>query len=102
MPPKSLIYGVGSNRFQVEKEWIQVNLTVPGGGLGYSAGRFAVKLNARGLVAHRDAAYEEWGLSGSVRYTPREDGRDTIRGRGLDRDLADARDARSTVGVATA
>ena len=29
MPPKSLICGVGSNRFHVEKEWIQVNLTVP-------------------------------------------------------------------------
>ena len=29
MPPKSLICGVGSNRFRVEKEWIQVNLTVP-------------------------------------------------------------------------
>ena len=29
MPPKSLICSVGSNRFQVAKEWIQVNLTVP-------------------------------------------------------------------------
>ena len=29
MPPKSLICRVGSNRFRVEKEWIQVNLTVP-------------------------------------------------------------------------
>ena len=29
MPPKSLICRVGSNRFCAEKEWIQVNLTVP-------------------------------------------------------------------------
>ena len=29
MPPKSLICGDGSNRFHVEQEWIQVNLTVP-------------------------------------------------------------------------
>ena len=32
MPPKSLICRAGSNRFRVEKEWIQVNLTVSGAG----------------------------------------------------------------------
>ena len=46
-----------------------------GGGLGYAAGRIAVQVNARGLVAHEDAAYEEWGFSGSVQYRPGKDGR---------------------------
>ena len=46
-----------------------------GGGLGYAAGRIAVQINARGLVAHEDAAYEEWGFSGSVQYRPGKDGR---------------------------
>ena len=46
-----------------------------GGGLGYASGRFSVQVNARGLLAHRDEAYEEWGVSGSVRFTPRTDGR---------------------------
>ena len=46
-----------------------------GGGLGYASGRFSVQVNARGLLAHRDEAYEEWGVSGSVRFTPRKDGR---------------------------
>ena len=45
-----------------------------GAGLGYSTGRLSVQVNARGLVAHEDAAYEEWGFSGSVAYNPREDG----------------------------
>ncbi len=46
-----------------------------GGGLAYASGRFSVAINARGLLAHRDEAYEEWGVSGSVRFTPRKDGR---------------------------
>ena len=46
-----------------------------GAGLGYAAGRFAVQINARGLVAHEDAGYEEWGFSGAVRYRAAEDGR---------------------------
>ena len=46
-----------------------------GGGLGYAAGRLSVEVNARGLLAHRDTGYEEWGFSGSIAYTPSEDGR---------------------------
>ena len=42
---------------------------------GYAAGRLSVEVNARGLVAHEDTAYEEWGFSGSIAYTPSEDGR---------------------------
>ena len=34
-------------------------------------------MNARGLLAHADSEYEEWGVSGSVRLDPGE------RGRGL-------------------
>ena len=46
-----------------------------GGGLGYAAGALAVEVRARLLLAHQDAAYEEWGFSGSIRYQPRTDGR---------------------------
>ena len=46
-----------------------------GGGLGYAAGRLSVEVNARGLVAHQDSEYQEWGFSGAIAYTPSEDGR---------------------------
>ena len=46
-----------------------------GGGLGYATGRLSVEVNARGLLAHRDTEYEEWGFSGSIAYTPSADGR---------------------------
>ena len=46
-----------------------------GAGLGYAAGRLAVELNARTLVAHEDTEYEEWGFSGSIQYRPVTDGR---------------------------
>ena len=46
-----------------------------GGGLGYAAGRLSVEVNARGLLAHQDAEYGEWGFSGSIAYTPSADGR---------------------------
>ena len=46
-----------------------------GGGLGGAAGRLSLEVNARGLLAHRDTQYEEWGFSGAVAYTPSEDGR---------------------------
>ena len=46
-----------------------------GGGLGYAFGRLSLEVNARGLLAHRDTQYEEWGFSGAVDYTPSEDGR---------------------------
>ena len=46
-----------------------------GGGLGGAFGRLSLEVNARGLLAHRDTQYEEWGFSGAVAYTPSEDGR---------------------------
>ena len=46
-----------------------------GGGLGYAAGNLSVEVSARGLVAHEDTAYEEWGFSSSISYAPSEDGR---------------------------
>ena len=46
-----------------------------GGGLGYAARRLSVTVNARGLLAHQDTAYEEWGFSGAMAYTPSADGR---------------------------
>lgn len=46
-----------------------------GAGLGYSSGRLSVQVAVRGLVAHEDTEYEDWGYSGSVAYTPRADGR---------------------------
>ena len=46
-----------------------------GGGLGYAFGRLSLEVNARGLLAHQDTQYEEWGFSGAVAYTPSEDGR---------------------------
>ena len=46
-----------------------------GGGLGYAARRLAVTVNARGLLAHQDTAYEEWGFSGAMTVTPSADGR---------------------------
>ena len=46
-----------------------------GGGLGYAAGRLAVQLNGRVLLAHEDTEYEEWGLRGSIAYRPNGDGR---------------------------
>ena len=46
-----------------------------GAGLGYATGRVTVKFEVRGLLAHEDAEYKEWGLSGSLNYRPRDDGR---------------------------
>ncbi|MCY4381724.1 MAG: hypothetical protein OXE44_01075 [Nitrospinae bacterium] len=46
-----------------------------GGGLRYAGSGFAVQVNARGLLAHADGDYEEWGVSGSVRFAPGEGGR---------------------------
>ena len=57
-----------------------------GGGLSYTdpATGLTVDAKARGLVAHEDADYAEWGASGSVRLEP--DG----SGRGLSLTLAPA------------
>ncbi len=46
-----------------------------GGGVAYTAGRVSVEVNVRGLLAHEDAEYEEWGFSGSLKWQPNEDGR---------------------------
>ena len=46
-----------------------------GGGLRYAGSGFTVQVNARGLLAHADDDYEEWGVSGSVRLAPGEGGR---------------------------
>ena len=46
-----------------------------GGGLGYAARWLSVTVNARGLLAHQDTAYEEWGFSGALTVTPSADGR---------------------------
>ena len=45
-------------------------------GLGLTAGRFSVhQVDARGLLAHDDAEYTEWGFSGTVRYDAAGGGR---------------------------
>ena len=46
-----------------------------GGGLAYAVGRLSVEVNARGLTAHEDSEYEEWGFSSKIGFIPREDGR---------------------------
>ena len=46
-----------------------------GGGLAYAMGRLALEVSARGLVAHADNDYKEWGMSGSISYRPQDDGR---------------------------
>ena len=46
-----------------------------GGGLGYASGPLSLEVNGRALVAHQDTEYEEWGFSGTLAYTPSEDGR---------------------------
>ncbi len=46
-----------------------------GGGLAYTSGPLSAQVNVRGLLAHEDAAYEEWGFSGSITYQPGKDNR---------------------------
>ena len=46
-----------------------------GGGLAYVAGRLSARADGRILVAHEDTEYEEWGLSGSLRWQPGQGGR---------------------------
>ena len=41
-----------------------------GGALRYAAKRLTVEGSARALVKHQEDGYEEWGVSGSVRYAP--------------------------------
>ncbi len=58
-----------------------------GGAIRYTNSRFAVEVRARGLVAHGQNAYKEWGVSGSVAIDPGQ------RGRGLSMRLGSARGA---------
>ena len=44
-------------------------------GLGYERARLRAQLHGRGLLAHDDEAYEEWGWSASAAYSPDPDGR---------------------------
>ena len=46
-----------------------------GGGLRYASAGLTIRVNARGLLAHAEGDYEEWGVSGSVRLAPGEEGR---------------------------
>ena len=46
-----------------------------GGSIRYAAGNLSVEASVRGLVAHAESDYEEWGVSGLVRYAPGADGR---------------------------
>ena len=46
-----------------------------GTGIGYSVVPLSARLDARRLLAHEDAAYEEWGFSASVAFRPRDDGK---------------------------
>ena len=46
-----------------------------GAGLRYQASGITIEGAVRTLIAHDDAAYEEWGASGSVRIDPGTSGR---------------------------
>ena len=46
-----------------------------GGGIRYEGAGVALEASVRGLVAHEEAGYEEWGASGSVRIEPDASGR---------------------------
>ena len=46
-----------------------------GGSLRWTSGSFTIEVAARGLMAHSEDDYEEWGVSGSVRYAQSPDGR---------------------------
>ena len=55
-----------------------------GGALRYAAKRLTLELSARGLIAHAESDYEEWGVSASIRLSPGDEGR------GLSMNLASA------------
>ena len=46
-----------------------------GAGLAWSSGRLTLQLNGRGLLAHEDDDYSEWGYGGAVHYRGADDGR---------------------------
>ena len=46
-----------------------------GGALRYAAGRLTIEVSARGLAAHEERDFGQWGVSGSIRLDPEGDGR---------------------------
>ena len=46
-----------------------------GAGLRYTTGRLSVEGRARTLIAHQESGYEEWGVSGALRFESRASGR---------------------------
>ena len=46
-----------------------------GGGLAWTTGPISLQLNGRGLLAHEDGAFREWGYSAGIQYQPGMDGR---------------------------
>ena len=46
-----------------------------GGGLRYARGPLSIEGQLRGLIAHEESGYEEWGASGVIRISPGESGR---------------------------
>ena len=46
-----------------------------GGSLRWTSGSLTIEVAARGLMAHSEDDYEEWGVSGSVQYAQAPDGR---------------------------
>ena len=45
-----------------------------GAGLAWSSGRLTLQLNGRGLLAHEEDEYGEWGYGAAVRYRGADDG----------------------------
>ena len=46
-----------------------------GGGVRYAASGLTMEVRARGLLAHEESDYEEWGVSASVVFSPGSEGR---------------------------
>ena len=46
-----------------------------GGSLRYAARNLTIEVSARGLVTHEDRDFEQWGVSGQIRFDPGADGR---------------------------
>ena len=46
-----------------------------GGGLRFAGDRFTLEGSVRGLIAHEESGYEEWGASGALRIDPAASGR---------------------------
>ena len=46
-----------------------------GAGVRYAAGALSIEGAVRGLLAHQERGYEEWGASGSIRLDPETSGR---------------------------